>query len=56
MINFSDIDEHKDVVQTIYKKIISIKTEYGSVEDPLNIYRTASNERAFVSKIMYIYN
>ena len=31
MIIFSGIDEHEDVTESIHKKIISNKTEYGSV-------------------------
>ena len=39
------------------QKIISNETEYDSIEDPLNVHRTASNETAFVSaKVSYIIN
>ena len=34
----------------------SDETEYDSVEDPLSIHRTASNETALVSEIPYIIN
>ena len=33
-----------------------IETEYGSVEDPLSMHRTASNKTALVSEILYIDN
>ena len=32
------------------------ETEFGSVEDPLNMHRTASNEKSLVSEIPYIIN
>ena len=35
-------------------KIISDETEHGSVEDPLSMHRTGSNETAAVSEIPYI--
>ena len=56
MINCSGIDEHQDVTERIHKKIISNKTEYVSVEDPLSMHRTGLNETAFVSEIPYIIN
>ena len=34
MINFSDIDEHQDVIESIHTKVISNEVKYGSVEDP----------------------
>ena len=33
------------------QKIVSNETEYDSIEDPLNVHRTASNETAFVSVV-----
>ena len=54
MINFSNIDEHQDVAESIHKKIISNETEYDSVEDPLSVHRAASNETALVSEVPYI--
>ena len=51
MINVSGIDKHQDVVESIHKKVISNETEYGSVEDPLSMRRTGSNETALVSEI-----
>ena len=56
MINFSDIDKHQDVAESIHKKIISNETGYGSVEESLSIHRTGSNETAFVSEIPSIIN
>ena len=56
MINFSCIDEHQDVTESIPQKIISNETEHDSVEDPLSMHRTASNETALVSEISYIIN
>ena len=48
MINFSDTDEHQDVVFPKYsQKLISNETEYGSIKDPLRMHR---NERNLVSK------
>ena len=42
------------------QKIVSNETEYDSIEDPLNVLRTASNETAFVSvvsaQVSYIIN
>ena len=46
MINFSDIDEHLDITESINKEINSNKTEYCSAEDPLSMHRTVSNETA----------
>ena len=51
MINFSGIDKHQDVTESIHKKIISNEPEYGSVQDPLSMHRTGSNETALVSEI-----
>ena len=56
MINFSGIDKHQDFTESIHTKIISNRTEYGSVEDPLSMHRTGSNETALVSEIPSIYN
>ena len=56
MINFSGFDKHQDVGESIHKKIISNETEYGSVEDPLSIYKTATNATALVSEMPYIIN
>ena len=47
MINFSN---------SIHKNIISNETEYDSVEDPLSMRRTASNDTAPVSEVPYIIN
>ena len=44
MIDFSDIDQHQN------------EREDGSVEDPLRMHRTASNEIVFVSGIAGIIN
>ena len=55
MINFLDIDEHQDAAKNIRKKI-SNETEYGSVEDPLSMHRTASNQTVLVSEIPYVIN
>ena len=51
MINFSGNDKHQDVTESIRTKVISNETEYGSVEDPLSMHKTGSNETALVSKI-----
>ena len=56
MINFSDIDKHEDVAESIHKKIISNETGYGSVEESLSMHRTGLNETAFVSEIPSIIN
>ena len=56
MINFSGNDKHQDVTESIRTKIISNETEYGSVEDPLSMHRTGSNETALVSEIPSIVN
>ena len=48
MINFSSIDEPQDVAE--HKKIISDETEYGSVEDPLSMYRVGSNKTVLLQK------
>ena len=56
MINFSGIDKHQDVTESIHKKVISNETEYGSVEDHLSMHRTGSNETALVSEIPSIIN
>ena len=44
MISFLDIDKHQDVTESIPTKVISNETEYGSVEGPLSMNRTGSNE------------
>ena len=51
MMNFSDIDEHQNVAESIHKKIVSNETEYGSVENSLSMHKTASNETTLVSEI-----
>ena len=56
MINFSGIDKHQDATESIHTKVISNETEYGSVEDPLSMHRTGSNETALVLKIPSIIN
>ena len=56
MIYFWGIDKHEDVAESIHKKIVSNETEYGSVEHPLSMNRTGSNETAFVSEILKIIN
>ena len=56
MINFSGIDKHQDVTESIHTKVISNETEYGSVEDPLSMHRAGSNETALVSEIPSIIN
>ena len=56
MINFSVIDKHQDVTESIHTKVISNETEYGSVEDPLSMHRAGSNETALVSEIPSIIN
>ena len=56
MINFSSIDEHQDIAESIHKKNISKEKEYGSVEDPLSMHRTGSNETAVVSEIPCLIN
>ena len=53
MINFSDIDEHEDVVEIIRKRIISNETVYGSIEDSFSMHRIRSNQTALVS-IFYV--
>ena len=47
-MNFSGTDQHQDVAESIHKTIISNKTEDDSVEDPLSMQKTGSNETAFV--------
>ena len=56
MINFLGIDKPQDVTESIHTKVMSNETEYGSVEDPLSMYRTGSNETALVSEIPSIIN
>ena len=56
MIIFSGIDKHQDVTESIHTKVISNETEYGSVEDPLSMHRTGSNEASLVSKIPSMIN
>ena len=53
---FSDINEHQDVGESIHQKIVSNEIEYDSVEDPLSMHRTASNEIALGLKVPYIFN
>ena len=53
IIFFSGINGHQDIAESIHKKIISNKTEHGSVEDPLNMHRTGLNETALVPEILY---
>ena len=54
MINFSGTGENQHVTASTHKKTTSNETEQGSVEDPLNMHRTGSNEAALVSEIPYI--
>ena len=56
IINLSGTHEHQDVAESIHKKVISDETEYSSVEDPLSMDRTGSNETAHVSKIPCMIN
>ena len=56
MINFSNIDQHKDVAESIHQKPVSNETEYSSVKDPLSMRRTGSNETALISEIPHIIN
>ena len=56
MINFSGIDKHQDITKSIHTRVISNETEYCSVEDPLSMQRTGSNETALVSEIPSIIN
>ena len=56
MINFSDIHKPHDVAERIHKKVISNETEYASVENPLGMHRTASNDKDLVSEIPNIIN
>ena len=56
MINFPGIDKHQNVTESIHTKVISNETEYGSVEDPLSMHRTGSNETALVPEIPFVIN
>ena len=56
MIIFSGVDKRQDVTESIHTKVISNETEYGSVEDPLSMHRTGSNEASLVSKIPSMIN
>ena len=47
MIDFSGTDQHQDVAESIHKTIILNKTEDDSVQDPLSMHKTGSNETAF---------
>ena len=40
----------------VFTKIISNKTKYGSVEDPLSMHRTRSNETTLLSEFLSIIN
>ena len=40
----------------VFTKIISNETEYGSVEDPLSMHRTISNETTLLSEFLSIIN
>ena len=50
----SDVKEMSESINT--ESINDTATEYALVEDPLNIHRTASKERTFVSEIPNIIN
>ena len=54
MINFSGIDKHQDITESIQLKAISNETEHGSVEYALSMYRTGSNKTVFLSEILSI--
>ena len=54
--DFSRFDKHQDVAENIHTEIILNETEYGSVEDPLSMHKTGSNETALVSQIPSIIN
>ena len=40
----------------VFTKVTSNETEYGSVEDPLSMHRTRSNETTLLSKFLSIIN
>ena len=44
------------LLKVFTQKIILNETECGSVEDPLSMHRTRSNEAALVSEIPYTIN
>ena len=56
MINFSGIHKHEDVTVSIHTKVISNETEYVSIEDPLSMHRTGSNETTLGLEIPSIIN
>lgn len=49
---FLSIDKH----QNVKKRTISNEIEYGSVQDPLSVYRSESNETFFISELLNIIN
>ena len=48
VINFSHIDEHQDVAESIHKKLISNQTEYNSGEDALSMHRNSPYFRSSI--------
>ena len=56
MTNVSGIDKHQDAGESIHIKIVTNETEYGSIEDALNMHRTGSYEISLVSEIPYMIN
>ena len=69
MLNFSDINENQEETESVTKNGISnvkeinkndnenaSEAEYVSVEDPLNMHRTATNETTLISEIPNIIN
>ena len=49
MMNFSDIHEHQDLLESIQKNYFKCYTVYHSVEDPLSMHhKTASNDIPYI--------
>ena len=54
MKSLSGIDKHQDVTESV--AVVSVETLIGSVEDPLSMHRTGSNETTLVLEIPSIIN
>ena len=57
ILRFSESEAVEEkIVDTVPKKSIENEPPFPLIEDPLNMRKTASNERAVISEMPNIYN